>query len=263
MRLVCVKAPDIRILIVDDEEPARRRLRELLRAAMAEASLAEASNGRKAIEMIRVFEPDLVFLDVQLPELTGLQVIQEIGASRMPVTIFVTAYVKHAIDAFETNALDYLLKPYSDERFEAALERSRNRLHQVALSEFGERLLRVTSEQLPKARYLDRLAVKVDGGTRLIACAEIESMEGADVYVNLHTKRQEYLYRGTLNKLSEDLDPDQFIRVHRSTIVNIAAIVLLESTSHGDFEATLKSGRQVQVSRTFRRDLEERLQQVL
>jgi len=121
MRLVCVKAPDIRILIVDDEEPARRRLHELLRAAMAEASLAEASNGRKAIEMIRVFEPDLVFLDVQMPELTGLQVIQEIGASRMPVTIFVTAYVKHAIDAFETNALDYLLKPYSDERFEAAM----------------------------------------------------------------------------------------------------------------------------------------------
>ncbi len=263
MRLARVKAPDIRILIVDDEEPARRRLRELLQAATANAFLDEASNGRKAIEMIHVFEPDLVFLDVQMPEFTGLQVIQEIGASRMPMTIFVTAYVKHAVDAFETNALDYLLKPYSDERFEAALERSMKRLHQVALSEFGERLLRVTSEPLQKARYLDRLAVKVDGGTRLIACSEIESIEGADVYVSIRTKGQEYIHRGTLNKLSGDLNPDQFVRVHRSTIVNIAAIVLLEPTSHGDFEATLKSGRQVQVSRTFRKDFEERLRQII
>jgi two-component system LytT family response regulator len=251
------------ILIVDDEEPARRRIRELLRTAMADACVAEASNGRQAIDMIRGLQPDLVFLDVQMPELTGMQVIQEIGASRMPMTIFVTAYVKHALEAFEANALDYLLKPFSDERFDAALERSKGRLDQVALGQFGERLLRVTSTKISMTRYLDRLAVKVDGGTRLIACSEIESIEGADVYVSLHTKRQEFLYRGTLINLSENLNPDQFVRIHRSTIVNISAISLIEPTSHGDFEATLKSGRHVQISRSFRRNLEERLQQGL
>ena len=258
-----MKAASISILIVDDEEPARRRLRELLLATMPDASVAEASNGRQAIEMIHALLPDLVFLDVQMPELTGMQVIEEIGASRMPMTIFVTAYVKHAVAAFEANALDYLLKPYSDERFEAALERTRDRLHQVALSQFGERLLQVSSAQISKARHLDRLAVKTDGGTRLIACSEIESIEGAGVYVTLHTKRQEYLYRGTLNRLSEDLNPDKFVRVHRSAITNIDAIVILEPTSHGEFEVALKSGRHVQVSRTFRRNLEARLRQVL
>ena len=258
-----MKAAELSILIVDDEEPARRRLRELLQTAVADASVAEASNGRQAIEMIRSLQPDLVFLDVQIPELNGMQVIREIGATRMPMTVFVTAYVKHAIEAFEANALDYLLKPYSDERFEAALRRTTDRLHQLALSQFGERLLQVSSGQISRAKHLDRFAVKVEGGTRLIASSEVESIEGAGVYVSLHTKRQEYLYRGTLNKLSEDLDPDQFVRVHRSAIINIKAIILLEPTSHGDFEATLESGRHVQVSRTFRKELEARLRQVL
>jgi two-component system LytT family response regulator len=253
----------LRVLIVDDEEPARRRLVELLRAAVPEAVITEAANGQQALVLVQSSPPDLVFLDVQMPELAGMQFLEAVGSEHMPLTIFVTAYDRHAIEAFEANALDYLLKPYSDERFEAALERARNRMDEATLSELGKRVLQATSTETKKKRYLERLAVRVDGGTRLIPSLEVESFEGAGVYVTLHTKGREYLYRGTLSRLSEGLNPETFIRVHRSTIVNIAAIVLLEPTSHGEFEATLRSGRHIQVSRTFRGDLEERLQQDL
>jgi two-component system LytT family response regulator len=258
-----MKAAELRVLIVDDEEPARRRIVELLRATAPEASITEAASGRQALLLLQSSHQDLVFLDVQMPELSGVQVLGTVGSESMPLTIFVTAFDRHAIEAFEANALDYLVKPYSDERFEAALERAKTRLRELTLSRLGRHVLQVTSSETARKRYLERLAVKVDGGTRLIASLEVESFEAAGVYVTLHSKGREYLYRGTLNKLSEDLDPDKFVRVHRSTIVNIAAIVLLEPTSHGEFEASLRSGRHVQVSRTFRGDLEQRLQQVL
>lgn len=258
-----MNAARLRVLIVDDEEPARRRLVELLRTTAPKAFITEAASGKQAILLLQSSEQDLVFLDVQMPEFTGMQLLDTVGSELMPLTIFVTAFDRHAIEAFEANALDYLLKPYSDERFEAALQRATIRLEELTLSQLGKRVLQVTSTDTAKKRFLERLAVKVDGGTRLIPAIEVESFEGAGVYVALHTKSREYLYRGTLSKLSEDLDPEKFIRVHRSTIVNIAAIVLLEPTSHGEFEATLLSGRHIQVSRTFRSDLEQRLQQAL
>jgi two-component system LytT family response regulator len=187
----------------------------------------EAVNGKAAVEIIGREALDLVFLDVQMPELDGLQVIETVGATAMPLTIFVTAYDKHAIRAFEANALDYLLKPFSDERWEAALARAKARRDELSLREFGRSVARALA-QSQAGRYLDRLVVKGSGTTRFIPVADIDWIEGAGVYVNLHIGGRELLYRSSLNELADRLDPTQFIRVHRSSIVNIDSIVELQ-----------------------------------
>ena len=251
------------VLVVDDEAPARQRLMELIRRDSKATVILEAADGVTAVEKIRIDEPDLVFLDVQMPELNGVGVIAKVGAPNMPLTVFVTAFDQHAIRAFEVNALDYLLKPFSDERFEAALARAKARLAEVQMGELGENMLRALAEGNPVGRYLDRLVVKSDGTTRFVKVGEIESIEGAGVYVTLHVAGKELLYRGTLNDLSEALDPVRFVRVHRSAMVNIDYTIQLEPISHGEFEILLKSGRRVRVSRTYRSVLENRLKQPL
>ena len=256
-------AERIRVLVVDDEAPARQRLVDLLRRDPQVGSIFEAANGTSAVEMIGREKLDLVFLDVQMPELDGLQVIETVGADVMPLTIFVTAYDKHAIHAFEANALDYLLKPFSDERWEAALSRAKARQNDLSLGEFGRNVLRALGARSQAARYLDRLVVKGSGTTRFIRVGEIEWIEGAGAYVNLHTSGKELLYRAALNELSSQLDPVRFVRVHRSSIVNIDSIVELQPISHGEFEIVLKSGGRLRVSRTYRVELEKRLGQSL
>lgn len=255
----------LRVLIVDDEAPARERLVDLLRKDAEVTAIAEAGNGLVAVEMIANERPDLVFLDVQMPELDGLGVIDAVGATEMPLTIFVTAYDQHAIRAFEANALDYLLKPYSDERQEAALARAKRRLHERSVYEIGQRMLRIVSRtsQLLSSRPLDRLLVKSGGTTRFLRVAEIDYIEGAGVYVNLHVGGKALLHRAALQDLVERLDPMRFVRVHRSAVVNIESVVQLEARSHGEFDALLKHGGRVRVSRTYRAQLERRLGQSL
>jgi two-component system LytT family response regulator len=181
----------------------------------------------------------------------------------MPVTIFVTAYDQHAIRAFEANALDYLQKPFSDERFEAAMDRAKNRLNERNLGEFGQRVLRMVSKLPAASRRWDRLVVKSGGTTRFLRDAEIDWIEGAGAYANLHAGGKEFLYRASLNELLARLDPARFVRVHRSAIVNIESIVRLEPVSHGEFEAVLRDGGRARVSRTYRAQLEKRLGQPL
>ena len=253
----------IRVLVVDDEAPARQRLIDLLKKDPHVESVLQAANGKAAVEIIRREALDLVFLDVQMPELDGLQVIETVGAAAMPLTIFVTAYDKHAIRAFEANALDYLLKPFSDERWEAALARARIRRRELSLHEFGDKVLRMLATRPQATRYMDRLVVKGSGTTRFIRVAEIDWIEGAGVYVNLHAGSKELLYRSTLNELSRHLDPMRFIRIHRSTIVNLESVVELRPISHGEFELLLKDGHRSRVSRTYRIELEKRLGQSL
>ena len=251
------------ILVVDDEAPARQRLLELIQQHSSSHVTLEASDGIRAVEKIRIEKPDLVFLDVQMPELNGVGVIARVGAHNMPMTVFVTAYDQHAIQAFEANALDYLLKPYSDERFESSFMRAKDRLAEVELGELGKSMLRAFAGRLPAQRYLDRLVVKSDGITSLIKVGEIESIEGAGNYVTLHVAGRELLYRSTLGNLSEALDPVRFVRIHRSAVVNIDYVKQLEPISHGEFELLLKSGRLVRVSRGYRSNLERRLNQPL
>jgi two-component system LytT family response regulator len=253
----------IRALIVDDEAPARQRLRDLLEKDGQVSAILEAENGIVAVQMIHEQKPDLVFLDVQMPELDGLAVIEAVGAEEMPLTIFVTAYDQHAIRAFEANALDYLLKPFSDERLEAALARVKSRLDERNLRDLGRRMLQMLSKVPSQARRWDRLVVKSAGTTRFLRVAEIDWIEAAGVYVNLHVAGKEFLYRASLNDLTEKLDPMRFIRIHRSAMVNLESIVQLEPASHGEFEVVLKNGSRARVSRTYRAQLEKRLGQSL
>lgn len=253
----------IRVLVADDETPARQRLTDHLKKDSQVTALLEAADGQTAVEMIENEVPDLVFLDVQMPELNGLEVIEAVGPAAMPLTIFVTAYDQHAIRAFEANALDYLLKPFSDERLEVALVRAKARLSERNMQEFGRSVLRMISERQPVARRLDRLVVRSAGTTRFIRVADIDWIEAAGVYVNLHIGGKEMLYRAALNDLAERLDPLRFIRVHRSAIVNIESIVELQTISHGEFDVVLKDGHRARVSRTYRGQLEMRLGQSL
>jgi two-component system LytT family response regulator len=252
----------IRVLVVDDEAPARQRLIDLLCRDAQVASIIEAADGVAAVEAIQARKPDLVLLDVQMPELDGLGVIDAIGAGEMPLTVFVTAYDEHAIRAFEANALDYLLKPFSDERFEAAMNRVKDRLDERSIREFGQRIMKMVSAA-QAGRPWDRLVVKSGGATRLIRVADIDWIEAAGIYVNLHTGGKEMLYRTALNELAERLDPQRFVRVHRSAIVNIESILQLEPISHGEFDVVLKNGSRTRVSRTYRVQLENRLGQPL
>jgi two-component system LytT family response regulator len=253
----------IRVLIVDDEAPARQRLADLLRKDEQIDSILEAGDGISAVETIQSQRPELVFLDVQMPELDGLGVFDAVGAAQMPLTIFVTAYDQHAIRAFEANALDYLLKPFSDERFEAALMRAQARLHERGTSEFGQRIMKMLSADPQILRKWDRLVVKSSGSTRFIRVTEIDWIEAAGVYVNLHVGGQQFLYRVPLQELSGRLDPRRFVRVHRSAIVNIESIVQLEPISHGEFDLVLNDGARTRVSRNYRAQLENRLGQPL
>ena len=166
------------ILIVDDEAPARQRLIELIQQDSVRSIILEATDGVQAVETIRDERPDLVFLDVQMPELNGKGVIAQVGAHNMPLTVFVTAFDQHAIHAFETNALDYLLKPYSDERFECALARARSRLAEVQRGELGESMLQAFADRTPVKRYLDRLVVKSDGVTRFVRPERSNRLKG-------------------------------------------------------------------------------------
>jgi two-component system, LytTR family, response regulator len=244
------------VLVADDEAPARQRLIDLLRQDEKVSGVVEASDGLAAVDAIGRRPFDLVFLDVQMPELDGLGVLDAIGPEQMPLTVFVTAYEQHAIRAFEANALDYLLKPFSDERFEAALARARGRMGELKAGEFGLSVLR-TLAAMPQG--LDRLVVKSARATHVVRVADVDWIEGAGVYVNLHVGGRELLYRSGLHQLTARLDPARFIRVHRSAIVNIDSIVRLEPASHGEFDVILKDGSQTRVSRTYRVALEQRL----
>ncbi|MFL6604907.1 MAG: LytR/AlgR family response regulator transcription factor [Steroidobacteraceae bacterium] len=253
----------MRVLVVDDEAPARQRLTDLLRRHAQVRAVLEATDGLSGVTMIEREQPDLVFLDVQMPELNGLGVIDVIGPAQMPLTVFVTAYDQHAIRAFESNALDYLLKPFSDERFEATLSRAAARLNERQAGEFGQRVLRMVAAKPGTERFLDRLVLKSTAATHFVRVADIDWIEGAGVYVNLHVAGKSLLYRAALTQLAESLDPRQFVRVHRSAIVNLDSIVRLEPISHGEFHIVLKNGGRTRLSRTHRGALERLLGKAL
>ena len=251
------------VLVADDEAPARRRLVDLLRLDPQVNRIVEAGDGRSAMAAIEAESPDLLFLDIQMPELTGLELIDAIGAERMPLTVFVTAYDQHALRAFEANALDYLLKPFSDERMEATLARAHARLGDRRLRALGHDVLRLLASTRPAAPRRDLLAVKSGGTTHFVRVADIDWIEGAGVYVNLHVGGRQVLHRASLAELEAALDPLRFVRVHRSVILQIDRIVRLEPATHGEFDAILADGSRTRVSRTYRAGLERRLGQPL
>lgn len=252
-----------RVLVVDDEAPARRRLVDLLREDGDVEEVLEAENGVAAVAAIEADHPDIVFLDVQMPEVDGFGVIEAIGNDQMPPTIFVTAYDRFALKAFDADAVDYLLKPFGTKRYEQAIERAKTRLRQVDATAIGPHVLDLVARRTAPGEIWDWIVIKIGGLTRFVIASEIDWVEAAGVYVNLHVQGKEFVYRTSLGAVTKRLDPFRFVRIHRSSVVNLKSIVQLESTSHGEFEVLLKDGTRLTLSRHYRAEVEKRLGQSL
>lgn len=245
----------IRTIIVDDVELARERVKILLDDEEIEI-VGEASNGREAVELIRKLKPDLVFLDIQMPKTDGFEVIEQIGVENMPAVIFVTAYDEFALRAFDVNAVDYLLKPFDEERLRTALERAKQQIsREIPAAEIEEKLRLLISEIKPEQKYLKRIPVKQNRGTTLVLTEEIDWIAAAGHYLELHTGRQTYLIREKISDFETKLDPDNFVRIHRSIIINIDRIKSLHPLFNGDHLIVLQDGTELNLSRTYHEKL--------
>lgn len=242
----------IRTLIVDDEPLGRTVIREMLRGDAEIELIGECANGTEAIEMIQREQPDLIFLDVQMPMMDGFEVLKAIAATHLPMVIFVTAYDQYAVKAFDVYAIDYLLKPFDRERFNKALQRAKSTLRQAQTNEVNERILSLLEEQQLKPSYLERLVIKTNGRVLFLRTDEIDWIEAEGNYVSLHVKKESYLLRETISGLEAQLDPKKFSRIHRSQIVNLDRIKELHPWSHGEYRVILKDGTQLTLSRSYR-----------
>ena len=245
----------IRAVIVDDERLARRRIADLLAATPDIEIIAQCANGEEAIQTIEVSRPDLLFLDVQMPEIDGFDVLQAIGIGTVPVVIFVTAYDQFALRAFEAHALDYLQKPFDDKRFAAALERARERIRQQQTGDVESRLLALLKDARGERGYLRRLVVPSGQRSIFIRIDDIDWIEAERNYVRLHVGERAHLLRENLTRLESVLDPARFTRIHRSTIVNIDRIQSLESSAHGEYIVVLDNGMKLTSGRAYRGNL--------
>ena len=256
----------VRTLIVDDERMARKRLRTLLAGDDDIDVVGECNNGRDAVDTIASAAPDLVFLDVQMPELDGFGVVNAIGVQRMPVTVFVTAFDQFALKAFEAHALDYLTKPFDRERFQTSLGRAKQQVQLRAAAtphtsresrepELNARLVALLSDLEKRQQYADRLMVKNGGRVLFLRVEEIDWIEAAGSYVRLHVGREGHVLHEGIAALMTRLDPSRFARIHRSTIVNLDRVRELQPWFHGDAVAILRDGTKLQVSRTYREAL--------
>ncbi len=254
-------AKKFKALIVDDEPLARRNLRVLLKSDAQIELVKECGDGADAVASIRALAPDLVFLDVQMPELDGFAVLERLAGAPLPLIIFVTAYDQYALRAFEVSALDYLLKPFSDERFRKALEQAKQQLAQQDASELGRKLLALLdTREAETPRYLTRLMVKTTGRVLFIRVEELDWIEAYDNYVRLHTGGKAHLLRQTMNELEANLNPAQFARIHRSAIVNLDRIKELHPNSGGEHAVVLRDGTELKLSRNRKDWLEQWLQ---
>ena len=265
----------LRVLIVDDEPLARQRLEDLLSGEQGVEIMASLDNGAAAVDAVRSLHPDIVFLDVQMPGKTGLDVVREIGPDAMPLTIFVTAYDRYALQAFDLAAVDYLVKPFDDERFEQAFQRARRYVELEEMGELRERLLAVldngprtgaattsppaSNDSGSTSPYLERIAVEMRGKVRVVPVSQIEYITASGPYVELHTSERAYLIREAIHTLEQRLDPNKFLRIHRSIIVRVDLIDTFHRGAGGDYEVQLKSGARLRVSRSRREELERRL----
>jgi len=259
----------LRVLIVDDEPLARQRIADMLRTQPDVVILPEIDNGNAAVEAVRTLQPDLVFLDVQMPGRTGLEVVREIGIDDMPLTIFVTAYDRHALEAFDVAAVDYLVKPFDDERFEQALQRARRIIELNEVDKLRSKLLSVLQGDraidregpVPPARgeYLERIPVEMRGKVRVVPVSEIDFIIASGPYADLYSGDRKYVIREAMQTLEDRLDPAVFIRTHRSVIVRLDLIETLHKGAGGDYEVQLKSGRRLRVSRSRLEALEKKI----
>ena len=251
----------IRTLIVDDEPLAREKVRTLLAGDPDVEVIGECGDGPAAAAAILERDPDLVFLDVQMPEMDGFAVLDAVGTERVPAVIFVTAFDEYALKAFDVHALDYLLKPFDRQRFEAALQRAKERIRTDRGRDLDERIDSLLDElrDRGRTRWLERWVVKSHGRIFFVDVDEIERIEAAGNYVELHTGTASHLIRGTMKALERRLDPERFVRVHRSHMINWRHIREVHPWFNGDFRIVMKSGAEVTTGGAYRETLRELL----
>ncbi len=247
----------MRVVVVDDEPLARRRLKRLLAGSGLAAVAAEAGDGLTAVTCINEIRPDVVLLDVQMPEVDGFGVVARL-TKPAPLVIFLTAFDRYAIQAFEVHAIDYLLKPVSRERLADALAHARERLQSRRDGRHGRDASLAALVETLSARQsiVTRLPVRSDGRVELVDVTTIDWIEAADNYVVLHASGRTHVLRETLSRLEQRLRPEEFVRIHRSTIVRLDRVVRLDSASRGDYDVTLRDGTRLTLSRTCRAKLE-------
>jgi two-component system LytT family response regulator len=241
----------IRTVIVDDEELARDRIQTLLELQPDVEVVGVCTDGPSAVEMIDRTQPDLVFLDVQMPGMDGFEVVENLERTKMPAVVFVTAHDAHALRAFEIHALDFLLKPFDQTRFEKALERARGQLSQSTGPVLDSRLVTLLEELHEERKYSERLIVKSSGRVFFVRTEEIDWVEASGNYVKIHTKSDAHLLRESMKNMEAKLDPKTFVRIHRSAIVNIDHIKELEPWFHGEYIVIMRDGTRLTASRVF------------
>jgi two-component system LytT family response regulator len=240
----------LKVLVVDDEQPARKKIISFLKDEKEVGQIIEAGNGLEAVKKIQSEKPDLVLLDIQMPGKTGFELIEEIGADNMPAVIFVTAYDQYALDAFEINAIDYLLKPFDKERFSKSYNRA---IDEIKLKKRNTDEIKLILDEIKKEKeYLDRIMVNTGVKYFFINTNDIIYISAEEKYIEIHTSKGKYLLRETMNNTEESLDPNKFARIHRSHIVNIEQIQEMQPWSHGDYVIILKNGEKLQMSRRYK-----------
>jgi two-component system LytT family response regulator len=249
----------IKTMVVDDEPLARERVTTLLAGEADVELVGECRDGEEAANAIRQLNPDLVFLDVQMPRVNGFEVIDAVGPDRMPLVIFVTAYEQHALRAFEVRALDYLLKPFDRERFFEALGRARRSLEREETGDLGRRLLALVQDVRSPAQRADRIVVKSAGRLFFLRTDEIDWVEAAGNYVRLHVGSDAHLLRETMTSIEGRLDPQKFFRIHRCRMVNLERIQELQPWFNGEYVVLMRDGTRLTLSRGYREKLQERL----
>lgn len=257
-------ARPLRVLIADDEPLARQHVADRLAQERDVEIVGVAEDGEKAVEAIRAVSPDLVFLDIRMPGLNGFEVIEEIGPDRMPVVVFTTAYDQYALKAFEVAAVDYLVKPFDDERFSQAFGRARKAVESMEAGLLAKRLETLVDHPLEgpvekRAEYLDRIPVESRGQLRLVAANKVDYITASGPYAELHVAGRTWAIRERMQALEEQLDPSVFMRVHRSVIVRLDRIDALLHGAGGDYSVRLKDGTELSVSRARREELERRM----
>jgi len=247
----------IRTVIVDDEPLAREVLREYLAADEEFEVVAECANGFEAVRAVTQHDPDVLFLDIQMPKLDGFEVLALLD--RSPAVVFVTAHDEYALRAFEVHALDYLLKPFGRDRFRQTLTHARAHLERRRAGDLGRRLLALVNDIKPETPKLDRLIVKSGGRVFFLRTGDLDWIEAAGNYVRLHLGEESHLFRETMNRMEARLDPKRFVRIHRSRIVNTERIKELQPWFNGEYVVVLRNGARLPLSRGYRDKLQEQL----
>ncbi len=243
----------IRTILVDDEPLAREKLRSFLERETGFEIVEECRDGREALLAIEAERPQLVFLDVQMPELDGFEVLEHLETDSMPVVVFVTAYDQYALKAFEVHAVDYLLKPFDRERFQEAVARARGEVERQEVGDMRGQLAAMLEDlKSQRPAYPERLVIKSSGRVVFLKVSDILWVDAAGNYVKLNTGTSSHQLRETMNGMEKRLDPEKFIRIHRSTIVNIDCIQEMQQQFHGDYVVILNGGQRLTLSRSFR-----------